>query len=183
MWKAARSLAHRALGPKRRRYDVPLAEQPRQPSANAWETFFQSPASEGGCNARVLDGHQQFLDTDEMVVQPLQPYHVVCDQAERDYQAVKRFVKSHPVRKKRPLLERAGRSVAHAVLHQFTVLQGSTSAGMAQNTSKQEHVAFFGGNTNTVTTGEFSMNNCFQEKAVPLQNIWAVFGPTIFSCA
>ena len=28
MWKAARSLAHRALGPKRRRYDVPIAEQP-----------------------------------------------------------------------------------------------------------------------------------------------------------
>ena len=58
MWKASRSLAHTSLGPKRRRYDVPLAEHP---DAAQWSFFLQGSGPAGGCNASVLPGVDYFL--------------------------------------------------------------------------------------------------------------------------
>lgn len=98
MWKSARSLANRALGPKRRRYDVPLAEQP---SAGEWEEFFRQPASDGGCAADILSNFHQFLERD-LHCTAVQSYAAVCSQAAMDYKAVKHLVWSHPFRKSVP---------------------------------------------------------------------------------
>lgn len=56
--RVARSLAHRALRPKRRRYDVPLSAQP---DAREWSAFFQSSGPDGGCCAEVLPSVDSFL--------------------------------------------------------------------------------------------------------------------------
>ena len=98
MWKSARSLANRALGPKRRRYDAPLAEQP---SAGEWEEFFRQPASAGGCAADILSNSQQFLERD-LHCPAVQSYAAVCSQAEMDYKAVRQLLWSHPFRKSVP---------------------------------------------------------------------------------
>ena len=87
-----------ALGPKRRRYDVPLAEQP---SAGEWEEFFRQPASAGGCAADILSNSQQFLERD-LHFPAVQSYAAVCSQAEMDYKAVRQLLWSHPFRKSVP---------------------------------------------------------------------------------
>ena len=48
VWQIARRLSGKALGPKRRRFDVPLREQP---SRQEWEDFFAQTGPDGGCVA------------------------------------------------------------------------------------------------------------------------------------
>ena len=49
MWRVARSLSGRALGPKRRRFDVPLAAQP---TVEQWSSHFAQDGPSGGCLSR-----------------------------------------------------------------------------------------------------------------------------------
>ena len=48
VWRTARQLSGKALGPKRRRFDVPLCSQP---SKHDWEHFFSQDGPSGGCSA------------------------------------------------------------------------------------------------------------------------------------
>lgn len=48
VWRTARQLSGKALGPKRRRFDVPLCSQP---SKHDWEHFFAQDGPSGGCSA------------------------------------------------------------------------------------------------------------------------------------
>ena len=48
VWRTARQLSGKALGPKRRRFDVPLCSQP---SKQDWEHFFSQDGPSGGCSA------------------------------------------------------------------------------------------------------------------------------------
>ena len=58
MGRAARSLSGRELGPKRRRFDVPVSSQH---TVAQWDSHFKQDGPSGGCLAAVLDGSETFF--------------------------------------------------------------------------------------------------------------------------
>ena len=98
MWRVARSLSGRALGPKRRRFDVPLAAQP---TVEQWSSHFAQDGPSGGCLATVLEGYDAFFKGEN-------DFTAVCESGEAlsraklDVRMVRTAIRKQPMRKSVP---------------------------------------------------------------------------------
>ena len=98
LWRAARSLSGRALGPKRRRFDVPLSSQP---TVAQWESHFKQDGPSGGCLAAVLDGSEAFF-TGGNNFTPVCETQEAISRAKLDVHMVRAAIRKHPMRKSVP---------------------------------------------------------------------------------
>ena len=98
MWRAARSLTGRALGPKRRRYDVPLASQP---TVSEWTSHFEQGGPSGGCSATVIPAFDAFIDRGSEACRARSMAEAE-GMAKVDDRFVRSGLRKHPMRKSVP---------------------------------------------------------------------------------
>ncbi|CAE8637833.1 unnamed protein product [Polarella glacialis] len=94
MWQASRRLTGKVLGPKRRRFDTPMSEQPDKAK---WVAHFSQPGPGGGCVATVANMEELFAKEAEL--QPICGLQTARRRAHKDFDGLCNQLRTHPLRK------------------------------------------------------------------------------------
>ena len=99
MWQLARRLSGKSLGPKRRRYDKPIREQPDKA---AWGTFMAQSGPDGGCQAVVTSYTDRATNDQQPERSAYMDRAIAAELAHQDMHDISKRIWQHKLRKAVP---------------------------------------------------------------------------------